>query len=492
MSTPLRILIVEDSEDDIFLLLHELRKGGYAPEYVSVCTADSMRAALAERQWDVITADYNMPGFTALAALKLLQESGLDLPFIVVSGKIGEDQAVAAMKAGAHDYVMKQNLSRLVPAIEREIRDADERRRRREAEVALNRQFAQFKTIFDAMNAVVYVADMKTYEVLYMNHYATALFGDDWRQRFCYHLFQDDQEGPCDFCTNAQLVRDGQPQPAVTTEHFNTRNGRWYQWTDRAIEWTDGRLVRLQIAVDITDIKEMERLKDEMISAVSHEMRTPLTAMLGFTEFLLENEIDHEKMKGILQTIHKETERLNELIGNFLDMQRLRGESGASCAAMVSVPDLLQQGVKLFTINKGMHRVSVDCPPNLPPVRGDSEKLHQVMINLLSNACKYSPPGSAVVVGASLSEDRIIITVKDEGVGIPAEMREKVFEKFFRVDNSDRRMVGGTGLGLALVKDIIEAHGGRIWIEPRAPKGSTFYLSLPLYKEDDLDPWPPD
>ncbi|HZV80551.1 MAG TPA: response regulator, partial [Geobacteraceae bacterium] len=130
MSNPLNILIVEDSEDDLFLLLHELRKGGYAPEYVSVCTADTMRSALTERQWDVITSDYNMPGFSALAALKLLQESGLDLPFIVVSGKIGEDQAVAAMKAGAHDYVMKQNLSRLVPAIEREIREADERRRR--------------------------------------------------------------------------------------------------------------------------------------------------------------------------------------------------------------------------------------------------------------------------------------------------------------------------------------------------------------------------
>lgn len=484
MATPLKILIVEDSEDDLFLLLHELRKGGYAPEYVSVCTANAMRSSLTERQWDVITSDYNMPGFSALAALKLLQESGLDLPFIVVSGKIGEDQAVAAMKAGAHDYVMKQNLSRLAPAIEREIREADERRRRREAEIALNRQFAQFKTIFDAMNAVVYVADMNTYEVLYMNQYAEAVFGTGWRDTPCYRLFRWGQDEPCDQCTNEHLVKDGQPLEAITSESLDSRNGRWYQWTERAIEWTDGRMVRLQIAVDITDIKEMERLKDEMISAVSHEMRTPLTAMLGFTEFLLENDIDQQKMKGILQTIHKETERLNELIGNFLDMQRLKGQIGSNSVEKVPVPELLQQGVKLFTINKGMHRVTVDCPPDIPPVRGDGEKLHQVMINLLSNACKYSPPGSAVVVGASLSVDRVVITVKDEGIGIPAEMREKVFEKFFRVDNSDRRMVGGTGLGLALVKDIIDAHGGRIWIEPRVPRGSTFYISLPIYAGD--------
>ena len=98
MAKPLSILIVEDSEDDLFLLLHELRKGGYEPDYVSVCTADAMRRALTERQWDVITSDYNMPGFSALAALRLQQESGLDLPFIVVSGKIGEDQAVVLMR----------------------------------------------------------------------------------------------------------------------------------------------------------------------------------------------------------------------------------------------------------------------------------------------------------------------------------------------------------------------------------------------------------
>jgi len=168
MGIPLKILIVEDSEDDLFMLLHELRKGGYTPEYLSVCSAEPMQRALASRQWDVITSDYNMPGFNALGALDILKESGLDLPFIVVSGKIGEDQAVATMKAGAHDYVMKQNLSRLGPAIEREIREAGERLKRREAEVALKRQFSQFRTIFDAMTAVVYVADMESYELLYM------------------------------------------------------------------------------------------------------------------------------------------------------------------------------------------------------------------------------------------------------------------------------------------------------------------------------------
>jgi len=480
MGTPLKILIVEDSEDDLFLLLHELRKGGYSPEYLCLCTAEAMKAALAERQWDIITSDYNMPGFSAMGALDILKDSGRDLPFIVVSGKIGEDQAVAAMKAGAHDYVMKQNLSRLAPAIERELRDSAERRMRREAEVALKRQFAQFRTIFDAMTAIVYVADMETFEILYMNQYAMDLFGENWQGQVCYGLLQGGQSEPCKFCTNHLIARDGIAQGAITSEHQNTRNGRWYQWTDRAIEWTNGKLVKLQIAVDISEIKELERVKDEMISAVSHEMRTPLTAMLGFTEFLLDNEVDLNAQREIIETIHKETERLNELIGSFLDMQRLKEDSLAIREETLSVAEILDQGAKLYTINKKMCPIVVECPLGLPAVKGNAEKLHQVMINLLSNACKYSPAGSVVTVGAKSGNNEVIIFVEDQGIGIPQEMREKVFERFYRIDNSNSRMVGGTGLGLALVKDIVTAHGGRVWVEANSPAGSRLLFSLPV------------
>jgi PAS domain S-box-containing protein len=137
MSTPIRVLIVEDSPDDATLLLLELERSGYDPTFARVDTAAAMQAALAEQPWDIIIADYSMPHFNALAALQLLQESGLDLPFIVVSGAIGEDTAVAAMKAGAHDYLMKHNLTRLIPAVERELREAEMRRQRKQAEKML-------------------------------------------------------------------------------------------------------------------------------------------------------------------------------------------------------------------------------------------------------------------------------------------------------------------------------------------------------------------
>ena len=137
MNRKLRVLIVEDSEDDTLLLLRELRKGGYEPMWERVETAEAMAAALAEDRWDLIVSDYVLPRFSGLDALEMLKHSGRDVPFIIVSGNIGEDIAVGAMRAGAHDYILKGNLTRLAPAVERELREANVRRERRRAEEAL-------------------------------------------------------------------------------------------------------------------------------------------------------------------------------------------------------------------------------------------------------------------------------------------------------------------------------------------------------------------
>jgi DNA-binding NtrC family response regulator len=134
MSIPLGILVVEDSEDDVALLLRELCRGGYDPAFERVDTPEAMEEALDRQKWDLIISDHNMPHFSGPAALKLVQQKGLDLPFIILSGAIGEVEAVAAMKAGAHDYIMKDNLARLIPAIERELREAEQRRQRKRLE----------------------------------------------------------------------------------------------------------------------------------------------------------------------------------------------------------------------------------------------------------------------------------------------------------------------------------------------------------------------
>jgi signal transduction histidine kinase len=147
MRPPLRILIIEDSEDDMLLVLRELRQGGYTLDYLRVDTAATMYAALEQQPWDIVIADYSLPAFSGPEALKLMQRQGLDLPFIIVSGTIGEDTAVAAMKAGAHDFLSKGKLARLVPAVERELREAEERRKRHSAEQALQEATTEKKQL---------------------------------------------------------------------------------------------------------------------------------------------------------------------------------------------------------------------------------------------------------------------------------------------------------------------------------------------------------
>ncbi|HTP97463.1 MAG TPA: response regulator [Burkholderiales bacterium] len=156
MSKPIRVLVVEDSEDDVLLLLWELRRGGYTPEYEKVETRAQMEAALARGPWDMVISDYSMPSFSGLDALAVMKEHGLDMPFIIVSGNIGEDVAVEAMKAGAHDYVMKRNLSRLLPAADRELREAEVRRARWHAEKVLRNNEARFRAIVSNIPGMVY------------------------------------------------------------------------------------------------------------------------------------------------------------------------------------------------------------------------------------------------------------------------------------------------------------------------------------------------
>ena len=155
MTKKLKVLLVEDCEADAHLLLREIRLGGYQPLHEQVCTAADLRKALAEKSWELVISDYQMPGFSALEALEILRESGKDLPVIIVSGQIGENQLIAAMKAGAHDYLLKGNLSRLVPAIERELREAAERSRRRLAEQAVSQGKKEWEAVFDSVSDLI-------------------------------------------------------------------------------------------------------------------------------------------------------------------------------------------------------------------------------------------------------------------------------------------------------------------------------------------------
>ncbi len=176
MSTPLRVLLIEDSEDDAFLLLRELEKRGYEPVSKRVETPDEMSSALKEQEWDIVISDYVLPKFSGLDALQVLKQSGIDLPFIVISGKMGEETAVEAMRAGAHDYILKDKMSRLVPAIQRELAEFVVRRERKETQEALIESQERFSLFMKHFPGFAYIKDQNGVFV-FVNEYAEKVFG---------------------------------------------------------------------------------------------------------------------------------------------------------------------------------------------------------------------------------------------------------------------------------------------------------------------------
>ena len=190
-------------------------------------------------------------------------------------------------------------------------------------------------------------------------------------------------------------------------------------------------------------------------------------------------EVPREEQQTYLGTMQREAMRLNELIGNFLDMQRLKIKQKFYTFAPLAVAPLLEEAAALFTVSSTDHVIRLHVPVGLPQVYGDEVLLHQVLANLISNAVKYSPKGSVIDLGARRDEDYVTLWVRDQGIGIPPESLDKVFDMFYRVDNTSKRQTAGTGLGLALVKEIVAAHGGQVWVDSVAGKGSTFHVSLP-------------
>lgn len=274
---------------------------------------------------------------------------------------------------------------------------------------------------------------------------------------------------------------------AVLTFKLVGAKGRplWLETHSAPLRNNSGEIVSLLgITHNVTDRVEMDRMKDEIISSVSHEMRTPLTAILGYLQYISENKLDEALMRQYIGTVLKETERLEALIDSFLDIQRLQANGSFYNLKPLQVRPLLEEVATLFANTSNKHPITIEANTEPLNISGDESGLHRVLINLLSNAIKYSPNGGKVVLGASQEENAVKLWVKDEGIGIAQHEHEKVYDRFYRVDNSARRATGGTGLGLAIVREIVTAHGGRTWVESLLGEGSTFYIALPAMNDD--------
>lgn len=247
------------------------------------------------------------------------------------------------------------------------------------------------------------------------------------------------------------------------------------------------------IFTDITEIRSLERMKTAFISTVSHELRTPLTSIKGFISTLLadkEDFYDHDTKIEFYRIIDTECDRLTRLIEDLLNVSRI--EQGKAMQLNLEDVDIIALAEKVMAAQRAYtsperHQLVVDFPTDFPVLEADSDKIDQILTNLVNNAIKYSPQGGQVTVSGRVNDDGQTVTlrVSDQGMGIPRDHIKKIFERFHRVDNRDNREIGGTGIGLFLVKSLSEAHHGSAAVESELGKGSSFIVTIPLRQPKD-------
>jgi two-component system sensor histidine kinase KdpD len=233
----------------------------------------------------------------------------------------------------------------------------------------------------------------------------------------------------------------------------------------------------------VAALRELDRMKTELIGTVSHELRTPLGSIKGYATTLLThgNKLRKDEQREFLEIIDSEADRLRELIENLLDLSRLEAGVLRIDRQPGRLGETVQEVSRKVQLAAPNHQLALEWPADDPLVNADHKRIYQVIQNLLTNAVKYSPDGGCITLSGAVQHRELVVSVADQGLGMPAAELDRIFDRFHRIQSDVSRGIGGTGLGLAICKGLVEAHGGRIWAESNAEsKGSTFRFTLPL------------
>ncbi len=372
---------------------------------------------------------------------------------------------------------------------------------RKLAEENLNLERRQLLSIFDSTNEPIYISDPSTYELIYANKALRDLFGENICGRKCHEVLQGFEE-PCRFCTNDRIFGDNSGKPYIW-EFQNKKTGRWYRCIDRAVRWPDGRLVRYEMALDITDRikveKEKEKIQKQLMQSqkieaigtlaggIAHDFNNLLTAILGYTELTLLSVDEDNPLHKNLKNIDNSAKRAAELTSQLLAFSRKQPMKYISLDLNHTIKDVLNLLRRLISENIV---IETSLESDLRKVQADPVRLEQIIINLSVNARDAMPDGGTLSIGTSnapaeiapknrnddlISSSFVILTVKDNGSGMDKETLRHIFDPFF----STKRVGEGSGLGLSVVYGIVEQHGGWIDVKSQIGKGTSFNVYLP-------------
>ncbi len=497
----LRILLIDDNPNDRALALRELNREFNSLEVIETFDGATFATLLEKEEFDLVITDYQLRWITGLDILHRVKKRKPRCPVVMFTGTGSEEIAVKAMKSGLDDYVIKspKHYLRLAKVVRSVWKREKEHRAKQELEKS-------YRRLFEGVPVGLYRLT-STGEIIEANSTLTQLLGYENPQELLLNKqINSHVDGETYNAWKNQLHITGKLNNYEAQLRRYDNSLIWVRHSARAIKDDQGKLLYYEGALqDITAQKQAEqervellkrekqareeaelanRLKDEFLATLSHELRTPLNGMLGWLQLLKGNQLSPEDSTRAMEVIERSAYTQAQLIEDLLDISRIiRGKM-----QLKVMPLPLQRVINasLDTIRIAAQAKKIELQTNLEKnvglVSGDPDRLQQVIWNLLNNAIKFTPEGGTISIEIEQVKDYAQIQIKDTGIGIEKEFLPYIFDRFRQVKSDSKRQYGGLGLGLAIVRYLVEMHGGTIFAYSAGRgRGSTFTVQLPLY-----------
>lgn len=497
--TGLNVLYLEDSVRDFEIIRELLVDDGYDLNISRVENKSEFESSIRTNNYDIILADFNLPDFDAFEALRLSNEICSNVPFICVSGFIGEETAIDLMKEGAVDYVLKDRPRRLPSAIKRAVEEAKEKAARRQAEIELQESERNYRTLADSGQALIWTSGTdklrnyfnrvwieftgRTLEQETGNGWLENIHPDDLQR--CWETYVGASDRREKFSMEYRLKRhDGKYQWIMddSCPRYDSK-GEFAGYIGHCLDITERKQAEQELIKAKEKAEESDRLKTAFLHNISHEIRTPMNAIVGFSDFLCDPDLsfaDQELFSGIIK---QSSEQLLSIISDIISIATIEAGQEKISEKEVDINSTLRLLHQQFQVKAKHQNVFLGLLPLLPDhevkIVTDETKLVQVITNLIVNALKFTKQGY-VNFGYRERGLELVFLVEDTGIGIPSNMHEVIFDRFHQIECNDTRKFGGSGLGLSISKAYVELLGGRIWLNSELNKGSTFYFTIPF------------